>query len=261
MQVQNSLNKERKAHNSYSIENVKNFIESKGCKLISEEYISNKNILLIQCSCGNIFERSFSKFKNRSHYNCGLCSGHLKLTEKEIRDSILKKHNFEILSENFSYSSKVDVKCLDCGNIYKNKRVPTLLKAETKMCNVCNIDYIEHTIEGVKKYIENHSDSKLIEEKYINSFTKMKFQCNCGQIFEKSLSKFKEGRHKCKKCNGIIIVPYEEIKEIIEKDGNKLITEKKDFINITSPIKIQCGHCGKIYEKSFRIYRIDVNKV
>ena len=44
---------------------VKNFIESKGNKLISTEYKNNKVNLKIQCKCGEIFNRTFGDFKNK----------------------------------------------------------------------------------------------------------------------------------------------------------------------------------------------------
>ena len=47
---------------------VKNFIESKGNKLISTEYKNNKVNLKIQCKCGEIFNRTFGDFKNKKMY-------------------------------------------------------------------------------------------------------------------------------------------------------------------------------------------------
>ena len=43
-------------------EYVKKFIEenSKGdCKLLSEKYINNSSPLILQCKCGNIFEKKY----------------------------------------------------------------------------------------------------------------------------------------------------------------------------------------------------------
>ena len=58
-----------------SFEYVKNYIEKEGCKLISTEYKGICEKLLIQCSCGEIFEKSFFNFKNNNQKQCKKC-GH-----------------------------------------------------------------------------------------------------------------------------------------------------------------------------------------
>ena len=52
---------------------VKEFIESFGCELLSDKYDGNKTKLLIKCSCGEIFERTFNGFQKRQ--KCKYCSG------------------------------------------------------------------------------------------------------------------------------------------------------------------------------------------
>ena len=57
----------------FSYEDVKKFIESQGCKLISGSYINVDSPLEIQCRCGNKYIRTFYKFKNGNR-ECPECS-------------------------------------------------------------------------------------------------------------------------------------------------------------------------------------------
>ena len=50
-----------------SYQEVKEYIESYGCELLSEKYVNNEAKLRIKCKCGNIFEKSYINFK---HVNC-----------------------------------------------------------------------------------------------------------------------------------------------------------------------------------------------
>ena len=52
-------------HNPFSIENIKNYIKLNGIetKLLDDVFVSTATKMKWQCSCGNIFERNFNKFK------------------------------------------------------------------------------------------------------------------------------------------------------------------------------------------------------
>ena len=47
----------------FTFEFVKNYIESEGIELISEEYVNINSKLKMKCSSGHIFEINFKQFK------------------------------------------------------------------------------------------------------------------------------------------------------------------------------------------------------
>lgn len=69
-------------HHKYTLEEVKSFIENKGCKLLSEVYNNNSELLEIQCKCGNVFYRRFGNFKDSEQYYCNDCISISKGEEK-----------------------------------------------------------------------------------------------------------------------------------------------------------------------------------
>ena len=93
-----------------SYEEVKEFIEGNGCKLLSTEYKNNSSKLEIRCACGKVFEARFNDFKNgkkqcnecgirirteaiksRVTFKCEMCN-----TEKTVKVSAYEraKHHF-----------------------------------------------------------------------------------------------------------------------------------------------------------------------
>lgn len=74
---------------------VRKTIEIDGNKLISDTYLNCDSKLLIQCSCGNIFERSYYHYIN-SNRNCG-CDK--QSNGSRLIEFILKENNIEYEKE------------------------------------------------------------------------------------------------------------------------------------------------------------------
>lgn len=57
------------------------------------------------------------------------------------------------------------------------------------------------TIDSIKEFVEKNSDSKLLTTEYRGFSQKLKFECACGNTFEKSFTKFKnKNQRKCEVC-------------------------------------------------------------
>ena len=78
----------------YTYEEVKEYIESQGDKLLSKEYKNNKNKLEIQCCKGHIYERRYDKY--RQGQRCPICNSS---GGEQILYNILKKLNIEFERE------------------------------------------------------------------------------------------------------------------------------------------------------------------
>ena len=57
------------------------------------------------------------------------------------------------------------------------------------------------TFEEVRNIFEENG-CELLEDKYINNRTSMRFRCSCGNVSNARLDSFKKGR-RCQKCKGI----------------------------------------------------------
>ncbi|ALV22229.1 hypothetical protein [Carnobacterium antarcticum] len=58
----------------WTIDTIKEFVEKNSdSKLLTTEYHGFSQKLLLECECGNKFEKSFTKFKNKNQRKCEVC--------------------------------------------------------------------------------------------------------------------------------------------------------------------------------------------
>lgn len=105
----------------------------------------------------------------------------------------------------------------------------------------CRLSY-----EQVKQFFEDYK-CILLEDQYINNFTKMKFRCHCGR---ESIITYRDFRitKRCQICGEEFRAnnrkhSYEFIRQEFEKYGCELLDEK--YIGNHSPLKFKCK-CGSI---------------
>ena len=117
------------------------------------------------------------------------------------------------------------------------------------------------TYEEVKKYI-NSKNCELLETNYVNSSTKMKIRCSCGNIFIKDFNHFKRGQDTCPscsldRCKNKNKLSYKEVSEYISSHGCLLLSN--DYNNNLEKLKIRC-QCGNIFYKDFSHFKRGQNR-
>jgi hypothetical protein len=95
------------------------------------------------------------------------------------------------------------------------------------------------TFEFVQKYFKEQS-CELLETEYINSKTKMKYCCSCGNNSKITFKNFKKG-HRCMKCSGTPKLTFEYIKQFFKERNCELL--ETEYINTDTKIKYLC-ECG-----------------
>lgn len=113
------------------------------------------------------------------------------------------------------------------------------------------------SIKDVKEFVNKNSECDLLSSEYVNSKSKLKFKCKCGNEFEKSFDSFKNlNQRQCVNCgvkmrNKNKVHSFEYIKDFIEKHSKsecKLLSTK--YVNSHAPLKIRCK-CGNIFITNF----------
>ena len=227
----------------YEYEFVKNYIESFGHKLLSEDYINNRFPLEIKCPKGHTFLNSFDLFK-KSVYKCPICSG-LKKYEYEFVKNYIESFGHKLLSEDYiNCSSSLDIKC-DNGHIYhkdfndfKNNesRCPycrPISKGETYIRNFI----LQHNIYFEEQKILNNCKNKdyLPFDFYIPSLNLLieydgkqhyKYGCFGGDLLDLMNIKYRDNikTNYCQQNNiKLIRIPYwdyDNVEEILTKELN-----------------------------------------
>ena len=102
-----------------SYEDVKEYVKLKGCEFLSDKYNVASDTYLFKCSCGNIFERTFHKFKDSNQTVCNKCSkkrmkSKLKLNYKDVKRYIESKGCKLLSKEYINNETKLHIQC-SCG--------------------------------------------------------------------------------------------------------------------------------------------------
>jgi hypothetical protein len=171
-------------------EYVKNYIENRGCLLLSDSYINRKSKLNIMFSCGHDGLRSFEKFVKCLPV-CKKCSGNEKNCYDDIKKYFgdcgydLKSEKYESNKQKLTFSDFEDY-FYYCGY---NKFKHTLMENNFKprKFDINNPYTIKNLINFLKR---NNSILKLLNDnqKYFNSSYKMDFIDGDGFLYTLSLS-------------------------------------------------------------------------
>lgn len=184
---------------------VKQYVEDKGCKLLSKEYVNNSTPLSIQCKCGNIFETTFNKIKIRNQIQCKQCK--LKASSQRYRMPFekvierIKGSGCEYISGEYTNQNSIlTLKC-KCGNIF-NKKMSKFFNGQDH-CQECGKlssakSKIKYTRDDAVRIL-GQSGYTLIGD-YKNGYMPIKCLCSKGHSCNIILSSFITNHSGCKKC-------------------------------------------------------------
>lgn len=129
-------------------------------------------------------------------------------------------------------------KCIDCSN--------ELMRKERQM-----------NFQDIQQYIENFGYQILTtESEYTNSRMKLKLICDKGHECFINWDNFKNER-RCRTCRDLQFsqerrLGYADVKQVIEDNGHKLLSET--YINSHTELEIQCQH-GHVFNRTYDHYR------
>jgi uncharacterized protein (DUF983 family) len=160
----------------------------------------------------------------------------------------IEKEGYKLLSNEYlNSSSKLIIRC-NKGHIYKARWAKF---KQGQRCNVCN-GSVKHTYTSVKEIIEKEG-YKLLSNEYLNAFVKLEVMCPENHTYGVRFNNFISGNARCNICKRKEISKnmsndIEYVKEIIEKEGYKLLSN--EYLNNKKNITIQCGK-GHIFDARF----------
>lgn len=147
--------KENGKNRKFTHEYVSEYIESRGCKLLSKEYNGTKEKLEILFSCGHSDWRDFDSFKHCKNI-CSRCSGTKKYTYDEIKN-IFKSNGFNLISNQYiNYKDKLIFSDL-IGykyNICFSTFVETFINKNGNLSKFDNSN--DYTMDNIQLFLELH---------------------------------------------------------------------------------------------------------
>lgn len=253
----------RKTPVKWNIDLIKEYLQEnyEGYKLITNNYISIRQKIDIQCPKGHHINISFVYFKEAKN-KCRTCwKENLFLQKEKEAKEILQGFGYEFLG-------LVDIKHgkVKCTNNHEYVQQFSSMKRGSK-CQKCfakesgKLKALK--IEDVRKEVESFN-YKLLSNVYINNSTHLEMQCDKGHVYQTKYNNFVNGS-RCPKCARKVPHSREDIKEFIESIGYTLDSE---YVDTRTSIRVICdkGHsysakignmflgtrCNKCYREAAR---------
>jgi len=212
---------------------------------LSKEYWDSKTKLAWRCSKGHTWDASPAHIKAGSW--CGACGrASQKYTIEEMK-KLAGKHGFKCLSDSYINSrTKLKWKCAK-GHIWMSSASSIL---QGHYCPHCS-GKAKKTIEDMKAFAKKKG-GKCLSEKYINIYTKLKWQCSKGHVWSAEPSNIMHNGTWCGHCYGRYKLRLSDIKKLAASKGGKCLSS--EYINKEAKLKWQCaeGHIWKVSSGNVR---------
>ena len=217
---------------------LKLLAKSKGGKLLSKHYVNNSTKLLWECEKGHQWETTPNKIKQNRW--CHECAGNKSLTLSEAKE-LAKMQGGKCLSE--SYTNSLTRLLWECSEGHQWKASLNNVKRGT-WCPKCS------AVEGGKSrrgtieemiLIAKARGGKCLSEVYVNSKTKLLWECERGHQWESTPNDVSHGSW-CHECGGSKKGTIEDMHELaISRKGKCLSGE---YINAKVALLWECseGH-------------------
>lgn len=220
----------------YEFKELKKIVAAHGGLCLSATYKNNLTHLKFQCREGHLFQKIPSSVKQGSW--CPHCSHRAKLTIEECQQ-LAEKRNGKCLTAKY-INMQTHLKW-ECEKGHTWMAAMSEVKHQATWCPYC-AGKAKHTIEEMHEKAKERG-GKCLSTKYINSKTKLEWECALGHRWETMPAEIYSGRW-CPKCKGIKIgnlkrLTIADVQKLAESKGGKLLSEK--YIDAHTPMKWQCG--------------------
>jgi len=228
----------------FGIQNMQELAQKYNGKCLSTEYINLTSKLLWECEKKHQWEATPRNIKR--DYWCPECkiekSKKMKIIEMQL---LAKKNNGKFLSE--VYINR-DTKLLwECEEGHQWETTPRSIK-KGHWCPICTRDKKKITIKEIQNIVGKRG-GKCLSEVYINSQTKLAFECEKGHQWDTIIGNIKKG-HWCPECaKENQKLKIEEMQRLAEKRGGKCLS--KEYFDIKSKLLWECEK-GHQWEASWR---------
>lgn len=228
------------------LEEAKEIASQRGGECLSKKFINNKTKLAWRCAEGHAWNAELSGIKAGKW--CPICGGSKKLTIEEMRE-IAERQGGRCLSSKY-VNNKTKLKW-QCKKKHKWMAAPGSVRSG-QWCRKCWLkklgEQMRGTIEDMNKIAAQHG-GKCLSRKYIDSITKLRWQCKESHTWKARPASIKSGEW-CPKCGRKRVADkqrgtIEDMRKLAAKRGGKCLSKK--YVSALSKLRWRCkeGHTWK----------------
>ncbi len=217
-----------------TIEQMQALAKSRGGKCLSKKYITNRMKLEWQCKEGHRWQ-AVPKHMDKGTW-CPFCAKNVQLTIEEMQ-VLAKSRGGKCLSKEYVNSQ---TKLLwECDKGHRWLTTPSTIKLTKNWCPYCAKN-ARLTIEEMQVIAQNRG-GKCLSKKYVNSVTKLQWECKKGHRWESAPNTIKNGSW-CPHCTHRVPLTIEEMQAIAQSRGGKCLSKK--YVNNSTKLEWECknGH-------------------
>jgi hypothetical protein len=216
--VCNVRKKKLRSRNGWKI--FRRLHRKKGGKCLSTEYINNTTKLIWKCKEGHVWGMIYTVIQRG-----GWCIRCRKEEEKSkcFKDvqKIAEKKGGKCLSIKYvNKDTKLKWQCRD-GHVWM--ATPNSVKSSDSWCPYC-AGIVRQTIEDMRELAKS-KNGKCLSPKYVNTKTKLKWQCAQGHVWRSQPAAIVYGQW-CPYCAGNIKRSIEEMKILARQRGGICLSSK-----------------------------------
>jgi len=227
-----------------TIEDMKKIAKEKGGLCLSKHYRNNHTNLKWQCAKGDIWMATFSNVQKGTW--CPFCAGKQKLTIDEMH-RIAKERGGKCLSKEY-VNNRTEL-LWECGEKHQWWAKPLKIKTG-HWCPKCAVKKNADSQRGdIIEYqnIAKSRSGRCLSNKYVNSKTKLQFECKEGHKWWAIPSDIKIGKW-CRKCafkrnadrqRGDIV----EYQNIAKSRGGECLSNQ--YVNCKTKMQFKCKESHK----------------
>ena len=221
--------------NKAKFEEMQAIASSKGGNCLSKHYINSLTKLEWECSDGHRWFATPNQIKNTDTW-CPDCGRSKRLTIEDMV-KLAKSQGGKCLSTVY-VNNQTKLKW-ECSEGHQWETVPAAVRNGGSWCPKC-AGKQKSTIEEMQG-IAKKRGGKCISVIYVNTHTKLQWECSEGHHWEAVPSEIKNGTW-CPRCSGNVKLTIEEMQEIAKSRGGKCLSKK--YTNANTKLKWECsqGH-------------------
>ena len=221
------------------IQEMQSLAKKRGGKCLSKRYVNNKAKLKWECEKGHRWEARVGDVKHHGSWcpECGRRSAASK-TRLGIQEmqSLAKKRGGKCLSKRYVNSrTKLE---WECAHGHRWKAKPQDVKNLRTWCPDCSGSK-KLTIEAMQSLAKKRG-GKCLSKRYVNSRTKLEWECAHGHRWKAKPQDVKNLRTWCPDCSGSKKLTIEAMQSLAKKRGGKCLSNR--YVNGATKLEWECAH-------------------